>query len=101
MHVNSAVMPHTYSKADEEWIQEQLSALPPSARQKAIVRYGEVYEEFLNSEPVSFRKENKARHEANTRLREYARKYHRALQGYIEKPPLIQSVMTTSSGVRT
>ncbi|MET3066307.1 hypothetical protein [Atlantibacter hermannii] len=80
-------MPQVYSKADEQWIQEQLSALPPSARQKAIVRYGEVYEEFLNSEPVSFRKENKARHEANTRLREYARKYHRALQGYTEKPP--------------
>ena len=87
MQVNSDSMSQRYSKGDEEWIQEQLSTLPPSARQKAIARYGEVYEEFLNSEPVSFRKENKARHEANTRLREYTRKYHRALQGYTEKPP--------------
>ncbi|MEH5097366.1 hypothetical protein PO486_05650 [Atlantibacter hermannii] len=87
MQVNSDSMPQRYSKGDEEWIQEQLSTLPPSARQKAIARYGEVYEEFLNSETVSFRKENKARHEANIRLREYVRKYHRALQGYTEKPP--------------
>lgn len=82
------VMPESFSQADAEWIQKQLLSLTPSARQKAIQRYAAVYQETFEAEPVSFRKENRARHEANTRLRLFVRNHGRALQGYTAEPPL-------------
>ncbi|EPH2449102.1 MULTISPECIES: hypothetical protein [Citrobacter freundii complex] len=85
---NRTVMPQTYSQADAEWIQKQLITLAPSARQKAIERYSTVYQESFEAEPVSYRKENRARHEANMRLRLFVRNHGRALQGYTAEPPL-------------
>ena len=61
-----ADMPQEYSQADAEWIQQQLLSLTPAVRQKAIQRYAAVYQETFEAEPVSYRKENRARHEANT-----------------------------------
>lgn len=81
------VMPESFSQADAEWIQEQLLRLSPSVRQKAVTRYADVYQLTMDEEPVSFRKENRARHEANTRLRIFADKHGRALQGYTVQPP--------------
>ena len=81
-------IPSTYSQADAEWIQEQLLSLTPAARQKAVARYAAVYQETFEAEPVSFRKENRARHEANVRLRLFVRNHGRALQGYTAEPPL-------------
>ncbi len=81
-------MPDNHSQADSEWIKQQLLTLAPSARQKAIQRYAAVYQESYEAEPVSFRKENRARHEANTRLRLFVRNHGRALQGYTAEPPL-------------
>ncbi|WP_029591909.1 MULTISPECIES: hypothetical protein [Enterobacteriaceae] len=81
-------MPQIYSQADAAWIQEQLQVLPTPIRQKAVARYVEVYQAAWEEEPVSFRKENKARHEANTRLRLFVRNHGRALQGYTAEPPL-------------
>lgn len=81
-------MPSRYSQADAQWIQQQLLSLTPAARQKAVIRYAEVYQEAFESEPVSFRQENRARHEANTRLRLFVRSHGRALQGYTVEPPL-------------
>ncbi|EEF0769240.1 hypothetical protein DEI13_23175 [Salmonella enterica subsp. enterica serovar Berta] len=81
-------MPSLYSQADTEWIQQQLLSLTPTARQKAIQRYAAVYQEAFDAESVSFRKENRARHEANTRLRLFVRNHGRALQGYTTQPPL-------------
>jgi len=75
-------MPDNHSQADSEWIKQQLLTLAPSARQKAIQRYAAVYQESYEAEPVSYRKENRARHEANTRLRLFVRNHGRALQGY-------------------
>ncbi|WP_336654463.1 hypothetical protein, partial [Leclercia adecarboxylata] len=60
----------------------------PAARQKAMQRYAAVYQESYDAEPVSYRKENRARHEANTRLRLFVRNHGRALQGYTTQPPL-------------
>lgn len=74
-------MPARYSRADAEWIQEQLLRLPPSLRRKFAQRYAEVYEVKFEAEPVSFRQENRARHEANTRLRKFVRTHGRAIQG--------------------
>ena len=81
-------MPQEHSQADAEWIQQQLLILTPAVRQKAIQRYAAVYQETFEAEPVSYRKENRARHEANTRLRLFVRNHGRALQGYTAEPPL-------------
>ncbi len=81
-------MPDNHSQADSEWIKQQLLTLAPSARQKAIQRYAAVYQESYEAEPVSYRKENRARHEANTRLRLFVRNHGRALQGCTAEPPL-------------
>ncbi|ELY7491507.1 hypothetical protein SOJ85_004264 [Cronobacter turicensis] len=84
-----ATMPEFYSLSDGDWIQKQLEILPHAARQKVILRYAAVYQAAWEEEPVSFRKENKARHEANTRLRLFVRNHGKALQGYTAEPPLV------------
>lgn len=85
---DKAMLPETYSQADAEWIKQQLLSLTPTARHKAMQRYAAVYQETFEAEPVSYRKENRARHEANTRLRLFVRNQGRALQGYTAEPPL-------------
>lgn len=89
-------MPSTYSQADAVWINQQLLSLTPVARQKALQRYAAVYQETIEAEPVSYRKENRARHEANTRLRLFVRNQGRALQGYTAEPPLARSQSRSS-----
>ncbi|MBF4179084.1 hypothetical protein [Lelliottia nimipressuralis] len=84
----STDLPGIHSQADAEWIKQQLLILTPAARQKAIARYAAVYQESFEAEPVSYRKENRARHEANMRLRLFVRNHGRALQGYTTQPPL-------------
>ncbi|WP_449543534.1 hypothetical protein [Enterobacter ludwigii] len=81
-------MPSDFSQADASWIQQQLLSLTPTARQKAIQRYAAVYQETFEAEPVSYRKENRARHEANVRLRRFVETHGRAIQGYAAMPPL-------------
>ena len=81
-------MPVAFSQADADWIKQQLLSLTPTARQKAIQRYAVVYQETFEAEHVSYCKENRARHEANTRLRLFVRNQGRALQGYTAEPPL-------------
>ncbi|EGR9410596.1 hypothetical protein I8E26_001528 [Salmonella enterica] len=81
-------MPEIYGQADKDWIIQQLARLTPSVRQKAALRYAAVYQEAFDAESVSYRKENRARHEANTRLRLFVRNHGRALQGYTAEPPL-------------
>lgn len=82
------VLPTTYSQTDKDWLTQQLLSLSPAVRQRAIQRYAAVYQEAFEDEPVSYRKENRARHEANTRLRLFVRNQGRALQGYTAEPPL-------------
>ncbi|MET4981058.1 hypothetical protein [Klebsiella aerogenes] len=84
-------MPSLFCQADATWIQEQLMLLPLSLRRKIALKYSEVYEVEFNAEPVSYRQENRARHEANTRLRLFVRNHGRALQGYTTQPPLAGS----------
>lgn len=87
MRPDHGLLPSVYASADEEWIKQQLLSLAPAARQKAIQRYAAVYQESFEAEPVSYRKENRARHEANMRLRLFVRNHGRALQGYTAEPP--------------
>lgn len=88
MKPDHGLLPSVYASADEDWIQQQLFSLTPAVRQKAIQRYAAVYQETFEAEPVSYRKENRARHESNTRLRLFVRNHGRALQGYTAEPPL-------------
>ncbi|WP_200780893.1 hypothetical protein [Klebsiella oxytoca] len=81
-------MPAQYCQADATWIQEQLGQLPVAMRQKAQVRYSEVYQLAFDAEPVSYRQENRARHAANTRLRLFVGRYHTAAMGLTEKATL-------------
>lgn len=79
-------MPSLYSQADATWIQEQLQQLTPSLRRKIAVRYAEVYQAAYDDEPVTYRQENRARHEANVRLRLFVGKYYRSAIGLTESP---------------
>ncbi|HAT2283653.1 TPA: hypothetical protein I8190_000333 [Citrobacter freundii] len=81
-------LPSLYSQADAAWIQQQLLGLPPSLRRKVSLKYAEVYEITFDAEPVSYRRENRARHEANVRLRRFVETHGRAIQGYTTQPPL-------------
>lgn len=84
-------MPGVYCLADESWVRQQLDSLTPTARHIAVARYAEVYQETFEAEPVLYRKENRARYEANTRLRLFVRNQGRALQGYTAEPSLAGS----------
>ncbi|KJF79146.1 hypothetical protein UA45_01430 [Morganella morganii] len=87
MHLNqNTLMPDSYFPDDEKWIQEMLLQLSLGARNRALVAYSAVYQEQWEAEPVSYRKDNTARREANKRLREYVRKFNRAMQGYTADP---------------
>lgn len=88
MHNNIAMPRHCFPD-DARWIQEMLLQLSPSARNKALAAYSEVYQEHWELEPVSYCKDNRARHEANTRLRQYVRRYSKAMQGYTSAPLLV------------
>lgn len=91
MRPDHGLLPSVYASADEEWIKQQLLSLTPAARQKAIQRYAAVYQESFEAEPVPYRKENRARHEANVRLRRFVDAHGRALQEYTTQPPLAGS----------
>ena len=87
MHPNqNTQMPDSYFPDDGKWIQEMLSQLSPGARNRALVAYAAVYQGQWEAEPVTYRKDNTARREANRRLREYVRKFNRAMQGYTADP---------------
>lgn len=80
-------MPVVYCPADAEWIQEQLEKFTASARRKIVTLYADIYQAAWDEEPVSFKQENRARHEANTRLRLYVTQRSRASMGLTEKAP--------------
>ncbi|BET62235.1 MULTISPECIES: hypothetical protein [Yersinia pseudotuberculosis complex] len=82
------IMPSVFCPEDSKWIQEMLLKLNTSQRQKVAIQYADVYQEAFDNEPVSYRQENRARHEANSRLRVRADRHSRSGVGYAEAPPL-------------
>lgn len=86
------VMPVAYCREDGAWIQETLGKLPRGQREKIAHAYAESYQAAYDAEPVSYRKENAGRREANTRLRLYVERYARANQGMTSLPPLAPAV---------
>ncbi|NBJ34739.1 hypothetical protein GE191_13715 [Serratia fonticola] len=86
-----AVMPAVYCPADAEWIQQQLENFSTAAKHRIVTLYADVYQAAWDEELVSFKQENRARHEANNRLREFVTKHARAAAGLTEKPPLAKA----------
>jgi len=84
---SKSLMPELFSEADRDWINEQLQRLTPSVRPKAVLKYAEVYQEAFESEEVTYQQENKARREANTRLRLFVNRYAAASEGITSRPP--------------
>ena len=68
------MLPKRCHEHDKKWIEEQLKKLPPFALRRAIEGYDKVFAESYENEPIAYKKENKARCDANTRLREYVAK---------------------------
>lgn len=61
---------------DTEWVKQQIMMLPKhELKEKAYNGYSKAYKAAMDSEPVEHKKENKARREANTRLRLYVSKF--------------------------
>lgn len=91
------VMPSVFVPEDAAWIQEQMAKLSPSMRHQIALRYAEVYQAAFEAEPVSWKQENRARHEANARLRLFVDRYHRAAMGLTEKPALASAQAQTGN----
>ena len=64
-------MPSAHHEADREFIESQLMMLGGEHQLRARVAYTEVFNEQINAEPIGHKKLNKARHEANIRLRKF------------------------------
>lgn len=86
----NVMMPDKFHPDDETWIQEMLLGLRYSTRLKIAVKYAKVYQNAWELEPISFKKDNQARHEANSRLREHFRKYAAYSRGKVTTPELLQ-----------
>lgn len=84
----STVMPSIYVPEDGKWIQEQLNRLPVSMRHKVTLMYAERFQESFDAEPLTHKRHNAGRRNANTRLRLYVCRYQNAAMGLTEKPTL-------------
>jgi len=82
-------LPEHHFEADAQWILQQLERLNRQQREKALARYSETYQQAFDLEPVDYRKENKARREANTRLRLFVVNCSVIREGRVSKPKLV------------
>lgn len=85
-NLTRTIMPEVYCAADAGWIQDMLIQLSPAARGKIAVKYAQVYQATWDSEVIEYKQENRARHEANSRLRECVKTYAAANAGLTTKP---------------
>lgn len=65
------MLPKNYARDDASWLLQQMMRLQPQYRIKARDGYDTVWQQAWHAEPVSHKRENKARFAANTRLRKY------------------------------
>ena len=65
------MLPEHHFIDDRRWIQQQLMRLPVHLRQKASESYSKAYLESHDAEPEERFRAERARFEANTRLRKY------------------------------
>lgn len=89
MNTYGITLPDHYCRDDEKWIIEQMSKLPTKVRAKISALYSDVYVTAYNNESINHKKENRARREANTRLREYVKRYTSVISCKVSKPPTV------------
>lgn len=87
--VNVQMPSHFYSD-DEKWIREMLLHLDTATRNKITLKYDEVFQITWETEPIIFKKNNRARNEANTRLRIFVRRYAAYSKGHVSEPELLK-----------
>lgn len=88
MNTYGITLPDHYCRDDEKWIIEQMSKLPTRVRAKISAAYSVAYVTAYNDESINHKKENKARREANTRLRVYVKRYTSVMNQAVSKPPI-------------
>lgn len=82
----SGPLPNKYCEDDLNYIKEQLKRLPTNLlRAKCAHLYSKLFVDTYESEPISYKKENRARHEANIRLRNFIDKQIPYLMGKIDE----------------
>lgn len=67
-------MPDHYCLDDAKFINQKLSILHEEERVQVCIAYSKVYQHEYEAEEIEFKKENKARREANIRLRNFIEK---------------------------
>lgn len=85
----SVQMPAIFHQDDEKWIHETMLKLDPSTRIRIAQKYSEAYEIEYEKEPISFRKDNRARFHANSRLRVFVDKYSPYSKGAVSEPEVL------------
>lgn len=90
-HHLSVNLPENYCPEDEVWIRKMLLNLDVSTRNKITFKYSQVYLESWENEPIIYKKDNKARNLANTRLREFVRKYAEFSKGKVCNPEIYKT----------
>lgn len=78
-------MPNKYHEDDENYIKQQLMRLPTNMlRAKCAQLYSQLFIKEFHEEQIEYKKSNRARREANTRLRLFIDKQVPYLMGRID-----------------
>lgn len=72
-HRQKVGLPVSHHKDDAKWLEKILLSIPEKYRIPACVKYTEVFNDRFDTEPLSHRKDGKARSEANSRLLAYSK----------------------------
>lgn len=70
----TGAMPYKYCADDAQWIDAQLSMLPPGMRVQVAMSYAKAYVQEEQLHDVEYQKTGAARFAANTRLRKFVNK---------------------------
>lgn len=88
-HLRKRMLPKSHHELDVEFIQEQINMLEFNLRARVCDKYTEVFDETYENTPICYQKSNRARREANIRLRNFVSKYAKASLGETIRPPTV------------
>lgn len=84
-------LPKVFNDVDRDWIFKTLQTLTFNERQRAIIKYVEVYREAYDKENLYYKKENAAGRAANIRLRQFAVKCAAKRNEEVRNPPILKA----------
>lgn len=79
-------MPSHFSEHDREWLESILERFSRDRQAKVCLKYSEAYIAAYDACEVEHKKENRARHEANSRLLKYSRNIEEVLKMKVHEP---------------